>query len=448
MRKIAALVAALCLLGANLAFGSYAPNVYPVFDALAFGAVGDGALHNNNVTVQALFTAAASGGHIRFPCGVFKVSISPTVNIAASAAVTLEGAGNDCTTLLVSGANGPVFNYLGIYSSANVRAITIATDTAGGFTGLTETLAVANNNPAFSGQNAISDVVVRGDDAYGANTHYWATGVSFTGIANVSVLNFGYVGVPRVGVGFSFVGNASAHTYGGVFNFVNATFNSCLTAVVYGDWIQGIAMTALNATNCQNGIVTAASPAGELTELTVTNSQFNTFICGICINDAQFGVLALQNNVFIIEPNSTGIQVQGTQYFIIGNDISAVNNTGTIGVNYPSGFAQGGITSNNMFVDLAVGVQVAAGAACECSISGNRFSGNTLDYSVGAGAADVVINDTIPRNFATLIACTTPIRYSRFLVADSNTSVFYATIAGGSNNVVNAVCDGTRWAVH
>jgi hypothetical protein len=328
--------------------------------------------------------------------------------------------------------------------------MTIVSDSPGAYNGLTFTQSVVNPNPAYSGASSIENVVMRGDDWTAGLTHYWGNGFLDNNVSNISMINYNYNGgTGQSGTGIHAQGNIGGSGYAVVINIANSKFVNCNTGFYFGDFLQGVTIANSNMTGCLYGANTVSAATAILSQLSVVNSQFDITTCGVCIQDTTFNGLLVTNNIFIVENNAKGIQVGGTQYVISGNNIAGVSTSNTVGVFYPSGYAQGGINIGNNYIGLTNGIVISAGIVTQAYIKGNHFAQNTVDYNIGAGSSSTYIDDTQPRNYADIPTCNSTIIYSRFLVANSNTTTFHAALAGGGGYTMQAICDGTAtWRAH
>jgi hypothetical protein len=185
--------------------------------------------------------------------------------------------------------------------------------------------------------------------------------------------------------------------------------------------------------------------------LGVTNSQFNFFTCGICLNDSTFNNPTISNNLFITEPNATAIKLAGSVgIMIFGNTIAGVTTVGTTGIWFTGGYATGGVIANNNIGGFATALKIDAAVNTAVYFQNNRTTDNTTEYSIGAGAG-VIILDFQPRNYATAPTCNAGIIWSQFVIADPNPGPVYkgnVTAGGGALNPTQVVCDGSVYKAH
>jgi len=424
----------------------------PTGELAAFGAVGDG-VTDNSVAFENAFAAIANGGKIHVSCGVFKITSTPSVTVAAGKHAEFVGDGQDCTVILISGAiNGPTFNFGNQWSSVRTAGISFVSDAVGTGACLVYQGSFTNSSSAYAATSSVENVTFRGSDAYTTQTRYCGSGFWENGISNLNIIAPTYQGIPsRAGTAISLQGTGTGSTYSVQINISHAVVNNCYNAVSYGDWVQGVALVLNNVTGCNNGVVTPGSPSGTLSGLLAATNQFNTFICGICVYAANFNNLQVEHNQMIVEPSSIGVQAQGTNFIVAHNEINGVSTTGSSGLVMAYTFGNGGKVDNNHFANLATGITVRNVSAATVKYDDNLFQNNTVDYSIGSASAGTQIHDTQPRNYSAIAAqvpCEAATRYSVMQIADAATSTFNATVSvGGGSYFLGIKCDGSRWFV-
>jgi hypothetical protein len=77
-------------------------------------------------------------------------------------------------------------------------------------------------------------------------------------------------------------------------------------------------------------------------------------------------------------------------------------------------------------------------------VSGNVYNGST---GGPATAGENTWLDDQPLLFSQVSPCTNALRGRQQQISDSNTAVWGAAVAGGSNNFVVAQCNGSSWTV-
>lgn len=355
----------------TLLIGSFTWYTYFVFDVSAYGAVGDG-VTNNNLPVQGAATGAAvAGGLVRFPCGVFKVTVQIVQNIPANKDVTWQGSGN-CTKLLVSGANGPLFNGQSSFSSFIVRDMEVATDAAGLYTGMTWNQPPTNGT-YFAANNVLDNVVFEGADFASSQTQYWGTGFSAIGVSNINVFAGQCNMIAQQGTCYSVAGSGVApFPTATQINFVGTTINQCNIGLFYGEFVEGVTVTSVNMTGCNYGVKTPTTQ--DQNQLAITQSQFNTNIYAIDIENPGFFTLLVSNNLFIVNHGSA-IKLQGSGHVISGNFAAAVNaSDDSYFVDIFGGTGIGSVIEGNAVGDFHYMAHVGAGVVTQANFYDNKLT--------------------------------------------------------------------------
>jgi hypothetical protein len=351
----------------------------------AAGMVGDGAT-NNNTAFASLITSLASGGEIMLPCGIYKVSTSFAVTIAAGKHATLSGAGRDCTELYSSGTTAGVTFTLGSQaSSLSVRDIAITTDdSTGANTGITLSSNAVTTGTNGGAQNDFINVVFRGHDGYGV-ADYWGVGLSTITADNISIDRFGYYGAPGVvGKGIK-TSSISSTKFEAIVNITNSIFFQCNEAVEYGAFVQGVSLVSANITDCNYGVYVPASETG-LDQLAITASQLNCNIACVYELSNVPNTLISGPNLFILNAGSIGLAFNTAPVLLVvsgANTFGGANTTNTIAINLGASGGSGNIIESASFNTLLASINYAAGAAF--TATGNTFT-NVTNYFNGSGS--------------------------------------------------------------
>lgn len=431
------------------AYGAFLPDTYPVIDLLAYpGAAGDGTT-DNAVPLQQAFSAAVNGGMIRIPCGVFKSTARPAMTLAAGKHVRIVGSGADCTELWMSGAiSGPIIAKTDKYGSIDVEDIAITTDQVGGSLDCLDlTMSGPDSTPGYGATSTINKVTCRGHNYYGAQTQFWGNGLGLFNVSNVNSYSYTFQGIAQQGNAIVTAGDASDATYAASLNFFGPIINQCHNGLTYGDYIEGVTLTAANFIGCQQGVIVISGRLGTQGGLAITNSMFNSSICSVCVSDANFANLQMANNTIVVGASSTGIIVKGSNWAIVANEIGGATTSATIGVDVQGTFGNGGLAASNHLAFLGTGIKVEAASTGPLALKWNQFNNLTgsgaNDYSINASATGVIISDDVPRVFASLPLCAAGEIRSRLVISDSPTTTFNTslTVGGGANTGI-ALCTG------
>jgi hypothetical protein len=171
--------------------GYLAPRTMAPSDIAPAGLIGDGVI-NNNAALQDAFTAAASGGTISIPCGVYKITGQMTVTVASGKHFTLAGGGQNCAKIAVSGTvGGMTITQADETAGVSLRDFTITTDQAGTQSAIIIVKTTANVLNAYAVPISLQNVSVYGSDYPNADnpTKYWAHGFTLNNVNNVSLDN-------------------------------------------------------------------------------------------------------------------------------------------------------------------------------------------------------------------------------------------------------------------
>lgn len=396
----------------------------------------------DTATVQTALTNIQAGGNIGFPCGTYNLNPITVTFANASASITIAGSGSDCTIFKFQGgtADGFTINYIGPGNSIHWANSSIVTAGTGG-SGIVLNQTATVSNPGNSALSDFYNVTIRGADGYAVSNH-WTNGILVSSVSNINFTNLTVVG--NAGIASGTVGvnlNGVSGNVGVVYNFYGDTFNYQDKGIVYGQYIQGVTVTANNFTGGNYGIYW---PAGTGTvQLAVSNSQFNNKIAGIL--DTGGVELVATSNTFLLTV------------------------TGAVGVHITTN--SGAIISNNYFTQIGAAVNVFGiedeGESVPSTFTGNRFSANapaywfptTFSYATtisgnlyGAatvltlGASSKVIAD-VPQVFASLPACGAVYNGRQAYVSDSTTQTWGATVTGSGTSNVLTQCNGVNWTV-
>ena len=358
----------------------------------AFGGVGDGITDNTLALDSALASLSNTGGVIYFPPGKYKFFGSVTYPFPASQpwSVRLLGAGADVTILQWGATNGITFNASSPYHTIHIADLAFSTTAANSGSALTL------NNSYQLGAIEQSDIIrctFRGDTG-GGTSEYWTNCISVNGLSNINF--YGCLFFGGSGGGFNGLGNgivlsgvsSGSNKYGIVYNINSCGFFWLANGLVYGTYIQGIQIDQCNFTNGITGIYAGPGEIG-LDQLTVSNSQFNTFGDQMWFKTA-IGAITLSNNLIYVWENSAGLLAEAEAGVVVtGNSfINAGNqNTGQQGVVLNSGAAPSTIVGNT-FEYMSTGINLQSGAQ-NVVVQGNSHLGNTNNV-IDAGTNNTV----------------------------------------------------------
>ena len=338
----------------------------------------------------ALAVLATPGGEILFPAGEYTFLSPVTYTLpAGQLSVSVAGVGADATILYWPTGSGLTFAASSAVHSVHVRDLTIATGVAGsgGTVGCALTNSIQGGTLA---QNDFTRVTFRGIDG-GNATDYWGTGLQIVGNGLVNYVGCLFYGpsAANVGNGVSLAGNASGvFQYSIVHNFYGCSFFYTGSGVVYGTYVQGVALTSCNFTNGQTGIYLPADAVGAA-QLTVVACQFEC--TGNCIDLAgPLPGLEVSASLFFIAANYAGIGSDGTliQAAVTGNTFNGNNTTtGNSGVFLDQSGAAN-VISGNAFYGLNQGIGLGPDST-NCNVQSNAYYDCSTDV-VNAGTDNTI----------------------------------------------------------
>ena len=203
----------------------------------------------------------------------------------------------------------------------------------------------------------------------------------------------GYHASDHDGNGIGVLLQSSSAGDGIVYNFNQCGFFYMGVGIQYGSYIQGV---QVNLCNFTNGITGIYCPSGgtDLAQLSVANSQFNTFGNDIELQSA-IAQVSLVNNLMYVWQGNTGLYAPyAAGVIVVGNNFCNAGspNTGQNGVIINNNSFPSTITGN-AFLRLTTGVWLQSGCS-NVNVQSNDYVGcnNTVINSgsgntVGGGSA-------------------------------------------------------------
>jgi hypothetical protein len=363
------------------------PSAGTCSDIAAFG--GSPANVDNRAALVAALNRS-SGDCVSFPPGQFTfVSNVKIVLPSESASITLRGAGADVTQLYWPTGGGLTIDYVGAENSVHVRDMSLTTGSAGLGTAMVLNQTNGNVGAADNALSDVFDVTIRGADGYSQND-YWDRAIEINRVSNVNLVGLviaGPGGAAYSTKGIGVVLEGSANDPAVVFNVTDATFNYLSKAIVYGQQVQGLAVSQSNFVGDDYGIYVPPNISG-LDQLTVIGSQFN------CATDAVYVGSSLSNtlfnaNLFIVPNTGRGIYLQQAYLY------SATGNSFNIGspaksARYPIAIevgstAGGGTITGNLFDNMVTAI-ILDRASTGANVQSNEYSNDsTMVRNLGTG---------------------------------------------------------------
>ncbi len=352
-----------------------------IFSRSAWAFVGDGTTDNAAALNAALAALPNSGGMIYFPAGKYLIGspISKAL-FSGKSTIAIKGDGPGVTVLYWPSGSGLSFIYTDLQNSVILKDISLSTGAAGGATGLMITnsaSALSNANIQFE-QTIIQSVTLEGDIK---KRQYWSTAIQLQAVSAASFSDLYVQGGGGInGAGVVLTGRTSAPAvYGILFNFTRCVFNDLGIGIEYGSFVQGVTVTQSNFNGGTTGIHSSAGAIGVLSQLAVSDSQFNTSGTQILL---ETGVQSVQliNVMMFIPALQMGLRQVGGLYTQVTN--SLFMGTGTPGGNGVdiSGEQLGANIVGNTFRTLNIGVALQPSSR-HVNVQGNLYSGTTVDVN-------------------------------------------------------------------
>lgn len=357
---------------------------------------GDPTNTNDNAAAFAATVAANSANNIcvYFPPGTYKFSSQISYSVATvNTAIQILGAGSDVSLLNWPAGGGLNLNVNGATNAFHIRDLSFLTgavNTGHAISLNQQALSITAPDPVVSD---ITGVVIRGNDGYSV-TNYWQYGVYDFGVSDINFTSDAIYGASLVnGAGIYVFGSSSLPPV--VFNLNFTTINNVSTGFNYGNYVQGVSMTATNMAPVGNAVFVASGLSNTQSQLSISNSQFACTVA--CVNGGSFvAPTNISNNLFEIFPGAIGILWNpGALVTITSNEFLGLNsnttNTGIDIVTMTTFNNQGsGTITGNHFFGLNTGIKLESGSF-GIVVGPNAYSNiNTANISNAAGSANTI----------------------------------------------------------
>ena len=291
----------------------------------AYGADPTGASSSNLAFNNAVASTNGRNICIYFPAGNYRFTAPLQVSLTstnATASVTIQGDGSETTQLRfepdITGIN---ITLNAQWQSFHVKDLSVL---AGNKSTVTHGIAVNNNSGILnSAQSHISHVTVRGADGYNQSFR-WARGVGLYRVSNVNVSDTTIVGssdgAAYASTGACLIAEGTQAVLPVQINVVSSQLNYCQYGIYYGNYLQGVQVTATNFVGNSFGLYLPSGQVGN-DQLSISASQFNNSVSDIYTASLIDGVTITGNVLY-------GGAVSGTipvnlnhtdQFSIVGN---------------------------------------------------------------------------------------------------------------------------------
>lgn len=335
------------------------------------------------LAVATTLSATLPGVGIIIPAGSLTFASQAMFNYPATPfSLAIRGIASDASVLTWTSTGGLVLNMTIPQHTIHMSDMTIACGSQGTSSGIT----CNQTTPQGPfGQNEFENITFRGSDSTVLH-NYWNKALDIHGLGNINfdgLLVYGRGVDATTSLGFGVIVNgltSGPDPFGIVYNFTDCSFWELGIGIEYGTNVQGMAVTACNFTNGNQGIFQPTSAlAGS--QLAVSNSQFNCFSNGI-IQGGILNNISVSNSLFFVAPTgASGIALAGSgaQHTFIGNVMSTFGapQPGTNGINITgAALANGtGTITGNTFQAFETGVNLSG--AGNFYVQGNRYVGCT-----------------------------------------------------------------------
>ena len=351
------------------------------------GFVGDGS--TDNVSAWTTWSTVHSGSAcLHFTHGTYKFSTAISKTLASgNVALTIEGDGAEGTSLYwPNGSGGMTIVYNGPGNASHFRNIGFTTGQAGGGAGLTLTQAGACMLDFAA--TSLDHTRFAGSDQTGSgSTNYWTIANSILGVSGISWTDATITGPGSgaYGIGINVAGTGSG-CYSLVLSVgIGTNIASVQNGIILNTYVQGV---TINQTNIDNGAGPAVwIPTGAIgiTQVAVSNSQFNQLTSHQLYIQAPIAGLLVSNNLIYVNTNYGGVVATGNNladFSITGNNFSGNSLTGTSGIYIVGSYSGGvpGTITGNTFKTLGTGINLGA-ATNDIKVQGNSYGGNTTDIN-------------------------------------------------------------------
>ncbi|MGI0084936.1 MAG: hypothetical protein ACREBQ_07630, partial [Nitrososphaerales archaeon] len=391
--------------------------------------------------IQAAVTAAASGGHVFFPPGTFKVTTQISATIASGASINITGSGQGVSKIKCTGCNGFSLTTTNNSSTVNMADLSIITTDNGDFIAIFIQGAVVSAGGAFN-TSTFRNIAIHGADYFTTNANYWTYGMLFQAFNFVILNNITINGsTTSQGNGVSFNGDTPHSEYAIVLTIDACIFDLLSTCVLLGSFWQGVMISNTNMTNCINGVFLPGSQSGALVEISIVNSQMQCSSTCVYIGTTMQD-LNISNCLFLtangIAANLIYLNAPVQGVTIVGNSLYGENGGLPIGIGIPTSTGViDGVISGNIFGYLSNAIYILA-AAHQLTISDNIFFLGTTNYFVQPTATGVVIDDHNLNTIASLPGVSAALNGSKFIITDGAAPTYHGAV-GAAGAVVTPV---------
>lgn len=402
------------------------------------GADPTGATNNDAALAKAFSLLPAAGGTIYFPSGKYKFSAQQALTFPnALFSLVIEGDGQDATILYWPAGPGGILCSLNSYlNSVHFRDLTFSTGVAAGGFAVSMVQSAVNASSSRYAQNDFFRVTFRGDDG-GNATDYWSAGVNINSMWAVNFDTCLFWGSSaELGAGILLQG-AGATQYCALINIDKCIFEYTSVGLVYGAYTQGVNLGLCNFNTGAIGIQVGAGLAGTLSQLLVSDCQFNTSSTQIAISTAVFNCQFVNNN-FFVGNGQLGINMALPVPFLFDNNFfDGLGGTTNEAIVVGASAIYGGKITSNQFYEIGTGVNLQA-SSTRITVDDNQFLQGVTTPVVNNGSLNV-ITDNLGYNPVGASAVSAPASGVDFVNGASPATIFLSSSGAINGLAINHV---------
>ena len=241
-------------------------------------------------------------------------------------------------------------------------------------------------------QNDLREVTFAGEDG-GQKDDYWTFGFVEHGVSGINIEGCQFYGdrgnMHHTAVSIGGV-NSGANKYSLAVNIANTSFFNNLVGVSLGSFWQGVQISNSNFVNGTNAILQVPNAQGVLSELSISNSNLNTY-GNLVLLLSGVDQVALSNDLLYIDRNTTGLNctTRCLGVSVVGNNFTyaEARQQGNVGIHIDdTANQQPSVITGNTFQGLAAAISLGHLARFVTAAT-NSYSGNTYNVISTGGSA-------------------------------------------------------------
>lgn len=356
---------------------------------------------NDTPWTNALAAAASAGISpcVYFPPGKYYFSSQTAYTFPSSnttSGLTVKGDGPDVSQLYWPASHGLVVTVVGPAQALHVNDISIATGTAGTWTGLQLLATSCPGSSSYApAQHSFKNVVFQGRDTA---SHYWGScaildGISFTSWDTIGLYGNKGASPTDNGITIQNTGNCTTAIWHNMTSIAAGGGNWSI--VLNGNNIQGLDLNHSNFQDNNGGVAVVAGATGG-DQISISDCTFNPAPngFGIGINSPQSGSNIHHNNFYLNKSGSLTfgiiLNTAATNYSTIDhNQFFGVSSGGTADGIYLAGGSSYNIIDANIFYGMTTAISLNSGSN-NCKGSNNLDAGGNTTMIFNGGTGNTV----------------------------------------------------------